>query len=178
MEDLPQPSPSQNVCHLQSTVHYQQRNPFSEIDTNIDPNLTQLTLFAISRRALKRVWQYVSSIIDIYKTGDSLNSAPRVTSVSRGFTNGPELTGNPYRSKSVNSTASRESSVSSFSLKESSPALKKNFNDALPHAKLALFFHKPGGYPIYSHEWPEVLESIYRKVTRGEMLMAKNSSGV
>ena len=86
--------------------------------------------------------------------------------------------GNLYRSKSVNSTVSRDSSVSSFSLKDSSPASKKNFNDILPHAKLALFFHKPGGHPIYSHEWPKVLESIYRKVTKGEQLTAKNSSGV
>jgi hypothetical protein len=64
VEDLTQLSDSQNVCHLQSTVHYQQRNPLSELDTNIDPSQTQLTSFTTGQLAHKRVWLYVYIIVD------------------------------------------------------------------------------------------------------------------
>ena len=113
----------------------------------------------------------VCRVLLTYKISENLNNTP-------GFINGPELTGKTYRSKSVTSAISRDSSVSGFSLKDSSPASKKNFNEALPHVKLALFFHKQGGHPIYSHEWTEVLQAIYRKVTKGEVLTKENMAGV
>jgi hypothetical protein len=59
MDDSSQISRSQNVCHPQSTVHYQQRIPFSETDLNIDPRLNQLTPFTASQPMDKHVWPYV-----------------------------------------------------------------------------------------------------------------------
>jgi hypothetical protein len=63
-------------------------------------------------------------------------------------------------------------------MKALSPSSKKVFNTALSHVRLALFFHKVGGYPIYSHEWPDVLDSIYRKVDRSRGLTIKERSAV
>jgi hypothetical protein len=88
----------------------------------------------------------------MFKISENPDDTPSAIDIGVGFINGPEITGKTYRSKSVISTISRDSTVSTFSLKEYSPVSKKNFSDILPHIKLALFFHKPGGYPIYSHE--------------------------
>ena len=106
-------------------------------------------------------WQYVvnqhrNGYGSIYRAsltyrrpGRVLNSTLCITIINTGFIDGPELMKNLYRAKSLRSSIMRDStstSVSSFSLKGSSPASKKIFNDTLPHAKLTLFSTKPEAF--------------------------------